>query len=56
MTEVYARGVEFESLEDYLAAMEAREQYRLCDVSTLKSLHSVPDQFKLFLNELAKGE
>jgi site-specific recombinase XerD len=28
MTRVYARGVEFESLEDYLAAMEAWEQYR----------------------------
>jgi site-specific recombinase XerD len=28
MTRVYARGVEFESPEDYLAAMEAWEQHR----------------------------
>jgi butyryl-CoA dehydrogenase len=29
---------------------------RLRDVSTLKSLHGAPDQLKLFLNELARGE
>jgi alkylation response protein AidB-like acyl-CoA dehydrogenase len=37
-------------MEDY--AFERR----LRDVSTLKSLHGAPDQLKLFLNELARGD
>lgn len=37
-------------MEDY------RLEKRLRDVSTLKSLHGAPDQLKLLLNEVAKGE
>jgi alkylation response protein AidB-like acyl-CoA dehydrogenase len=29
---------------------------RLRDLSTLKSLHGPPDQLRLFLNQLARGE
>jgi alkylation response protein AidB-like acyl-CoA dehydrogenase len=37
-------------MEDY------RLEKRLRDVSTLKSLHGAPDQLRLYLNELARGQ
>jgi alkylation response protein AidB-like acyl-CoA dehydrogenase len=36
-------------MEDY------RQEKRLRDVATLKSLHGTPDQLRLYLNELARG-
>ncbi|MDY7078339.1 MAG: site-specific integrase [Chloroflexota bacterium] len=48
MTKIYASNVEFESIEDYLAAMEAREQRRAPFKAEAETL---ADEFIDYLDE-----
>jgi site-specific recombinase XerD len=53
MTKVYAGTVEFESMEDYLAAMEAREQHRAPFKAEAETL---ADEFIDYLDEQGLAE